>query len=95
MSLLPKEIESHYLGKPASESGVSADQGELERLRTEAILARHSACTAVVVDVGAGGELRFPACQESYEVHLIDAVELHRNKHIARGTPASLWRLSR
>src|SRR5260370_29205729 len=77
MSLLPKEIESHYLESRERER-LSADQGELERLRTEAILARHlPPAPAVVVDVGgAAGVYAFPLAKQRYEVHLIDPGQL-------------------
>src|SRR5713101_7975343 len=78
MSLLPKEIESHYLEGRERER-LSADRGELERLRTQAILARDlPPASAVVVDVGgAAGVYAFPLAKQGYEVHLIDPVELH------------------
>jgi ubiquinone/menaquinone biosynthesis C-methylase UbiE len=78
MSLLPKEVESHYLQGRERER-LSADRGELERLRTEAILSRDlPPAPAVVVDVGgAAGVYAFPLARRGYEVHLIDAVELH------------------
>jgi len=78
MSLLPKEIESHYLESRERER-LWADQGELERLRTEAILGRDlPPAPAVVVDVGgAAGVYAFPLAKQGYEVHLIDPVELH------------------
>jgi ubiquinone/menaquinone biosynthesis C-methylase UbiE len=78
MSLLPKEVESHYLESRERER-LSADRGELERLRTEAILARDlPPSPAVVVDVGgAAGVYAFPLAKQGYEVHLIDPVELH------------------
>ena len=78
MSLLPKEVESHYLESRERER-LSADRGELERLRTEAILARDlPPAPAVVVDVGgAAGVYAFPLAKQGYEVHLIDPLELH------------------
>jgi ubiquinone/menaquinone biosynthesis C-methylase UbiE len=78
MSLLPKEVESHYLQSRERER-LSADRGELERLRTEAILARDlPPAPAVIVDVGgAAGVYAFPLAMQGYEVHLIDPVELH------------------
>jgi ubiquinone/menaquinone biosynthesis C-methylase UbiE len=78
MSLLPKEVESHYL-QSCEQERLSADRGELERLRTQAILARDlPSAPAVVVDVGgAAGVYAFPLARQGYQVHLIDAVELH------------------
>jgi ubiquinone/menaquinone biosynthesis C-methylase UbiE len=78
MGLIPKEIEAHYLDGGESER-LSNEWGELERLRTQAILARHlPAPPAVILDVGGGtGVYAFPLAQQGYEVHLIDPVELH------------------
>jgi ubiquinone/menaquinone biosynthesis C-methylase UbiE len=78
MALIPKEIEAHYLRGGESER-LSNEWGELERVRTVAILARHlPPVPAVVLDVGGGaGAYAFPLTREGYEVHLIDPVELH------------------
>jgi SAM-dependent methyltransferase len=78
MSLLPNEVESHYLQSREQER-LGADRGELERLRTQAILARDlPSAPAVVVDVGgAAGVYAFPLARQGYQLHLIDAVELH------------------
>jgi ubiquinone/menaquinone biosynthesis C-methylase UbiE len=78
MGLIPKEIEAHYLEGGESER-LSNEWGELERLRTEAILARHlPPAPAVILDVGGGpGAYAFPLAKQGYEVHLVDPVELH------------------
>lgn len=78
MGLIPKEIEAHYLQSGESER-LSNEWGELERLRTQAILARHlPSAPAVILDVGGGaGAYAFPLAKQGYEVHLIDPVELH------------------
>jgi ubiquinone/menaquinone biosynthesis C-methylase UbiE len=78
MSLIPKEIESHYERTKESER-LSDGRGELERLRTQVILDRNLPPTpAVVFDVGgAAGVYAFPLAKQGYEVHLIDPVELH------------------
>jgi ubiquinone/menaquinone biosynthesis C-methylase UbiE len=78
MGLVAKEIEAHYLRGEESER-LSDEWGELERLRTQAILARHlPSPPAVILDVGgAAGAYAFPLAQKGYEVHLIDPVELH------------------
>lgn len=78
MSLLPKEIEAYYQQSKESER-LSNAWGELERLRTQAILARHlPSVPAVIFDVGGGaGVYALPLAKQGYEVHLIDAVELH------------------
>jgi ubiquinone/menaquinone biosynthesis C-methylase UbiE len=78
MGLIPEEIAAHYLQGRESER-LSNEWGELERLRTLAILARHlPPAPAVVLDVGGGaGAYAFPLAKQGYEVHLIDPVELH------------------
>jgi ubiquinone/menaquinone biosynthesis C-methylase UbiE len=78
MSLIPKEIEAHYLESKESER-LTGPLGDLERLRTQAILARHlPPAPAVIVDVGgAAGVYAFPLAKQGYQVHLIDPVELH------------------
>ncbi len=78
MSLIPKEIEQHYLGSNESKRLLGA-RGELERLRTHAILARElPPAPAAIADVGgAAGVYAFPLAKQGYEVHLIDPVELH------------------
>jgi ubiquinone/menaquinone biosynthesis C-methylase UbiE len=78
MSLIPKEIEGHYLQAKESER-LSNAWGELERLRTQAILARHlRPPPAVIFDVGgAAGVYAFPLAKQGYQVHLIDPVDLH------------------
>jgi 2-polyprenyl-3-methyl-5-hydroxy-6-metoxy-1,4-benzoquinol methylase len=78
MGLVAKEIEAHYLLGGESQR-LSNEWGELERLRTRAILARHlPSPPAVILDVGgAAGVYAFPLAKQGYEVHLIDAVELH------------------
>jgi ubiquinone/menaquinone biosynthesis C-methylase UbiE len=78
MSLIPKEIEAYYLQSRESER-LSNEWGELERLRTQAILARHlPSAPAVIFDVGGGaGVYALPLAKQGYEVHLIDAVDLH------------------
>ena len=78
MGLISKEIEAHYLQGGESDR-LSNEWGELERLRTQAILARHlPSAPAVILDVGGGaGAYAFPLAKQGYEVHLIDPVELH------------------
>jgi ubiquinone/menaquinone biosynthesis C-methylase UbiE len=78
MSLIPEEIESHYRQAKESER-LSNGRGELERLRTQAILAgRLPLAPATIYDVGgAAGVYAFPLAKLGYEVHLIDPVELH------------------
>jgi ubiquinone/menaquinone biosynthesis C-methylase UbiE len=78
MSLISKEIEDHYRQSTESER-LSAGRGELERLRTQAILARNlPLAPACIFDVGgATGTYAFPLAKQGYQVYLIDPVELH------------------
>jgi len=75
---IPKEVRAHYEAGQESER-LRAGQGELERLRTQAILARElPAAPATVYDVGGGaGVYAIPLAAAGYQVHLIDPVELH------------------
>ena len=79
VSLIPEEIESHYRQNKEFERLAAAGRGELERLRTQAILARRlPPAPAIVYDVGgAAGVYAFPLARQGYEVHLIDPVETH------------------
>jgi ubiquinone/menaquinone biosynthesis C-methylase UbiE len=85
MSLIPEEIEGHYLQVIEAER-LAAEQGELERLRTQQILARElPALPAVIFDVGgAAGVYAIPLSKQGYQVHLIDPVELHLRQARAR-----------
>jgi ubiquinone/menaquinone biosynthesis C-methylase UbiE len=91
MSLLSPEIDEHYR-QGVEWQRLSTQQGELERLRTRAILARDlPPPPAAIFDVGgAAGAYAFPLAEHGYEVHLIDAVELHldqaRSHSAASGT---------
>ena len=78
MSFVRREIEKHYSEVKESER-LASGVGELERLRTEAILAAHlPPPPAVIYDVGgAAGVYAFPLAERGYTVHLIDPVELH------------------
>jgi ubiquinone/menaquinone biosynthesis C-methylase UbiE len=78
MSLIAEEIETHYQQVQESER-LSEGIGELERVRTQAILAPHlPPPPAMVFDVGgAAGVYAFPLAQQGYQVHLIDPVEVH------------------
>jgi ubiquinone/menaquinone biosynthesis C-methylase UbiE len=77
MDLSP-EIREHYLRSQESQR-LSSAQGELEKLRTQAILSHNlPAAPAVVFDIGGGaGVHAFWLAQQGYQVHLIDPVELH------------------
>lgn len=78
MDLLAGEIKGYY-SKSEESARLSAGQGELERIRTLAILARElPPAPALIYDIGGGaGVYSFPLAQRGYEVHLIDPVELH------------------
>jgi ubiquinone/menaquinone biosynthesis C-methylase UbiE len=78
MSQLTREIEEHYL-QGIERERLSSYEGELERLRTQSILARFlPPAPAVVFDIGGGaGIYAFALAQMGYQVHLIDPVELH------------------
>jgi len=79
MSLIPEEIESHYLQNKESERLFGSQRGELERLRTEAILVQYlPPPPATIFDIGgAAGVYAFALAKQGYQVHLIDPVELH------------------
>ena len=78
MSLLPKEIEAYYLQSRESERLLN-EWGELERLRTQAIFGQYlPLAPATIFDVGGGaGVYALPLATQGYQVHLIDAVDLH------------------
>src|SRR5215472_5101427 len=78
MTRLSKEIEKHYLLGLERER-LSSNEGELECLRTRAILARYlPPAPAVILDVGGGAGIHaFPLAEMTYQVHLLDPVELH------------------
>jgi hypothetical protein len=69
MNLIPKEIAEHYLQSRESER-LSGERGELELLRTQAILARNlPSVPATILDVGgAAGIHAFPLAQQGYLV---------------------------
>ncbi len=78
MGVIPKEIEAHYLRGKESER-LSGERGELEQLRTQAILAQNlPRAPAEIFDLGgAAGIHAFPLAKQGHQVHLIDPVELH------------------
>jgi ubiquinone/menaquinone biosynthesis C-methylase UbiE len=84
-SLIPKEVESHYL-QVAEAERFSAAQGALERLRTQQILGRHlPPSPSTVFDIGgAAGVYAFPLAEQGYRVHLVDPVALHVEQARAR-----------
>ena len=91
MGPFPREIQEYYLR--SQETGrLSSPQGELERLRTQAILARHlPAPPAIVFDIGgAAGVHAFPLAKSGYQVNLIDPMELHLEQARAHATASGL-----
>jgi ubiquinone/menaquinone biosynthesis C-methylase UbiE len=91
MSLISKEIEAHYQQVP--ESGrLLEGVGELERVRTQAILARDlPPPPAVIFDVGgAAGVYAFPLAGQGYQVHLIDPVALHLGQARSRAAASRI-----
>jgi ubiquinone/menaquinone biosynthesis C-methylase UbiE len=91
MSFVRKEIEKHYSEVQESER-LASGVGELERLRTEAILAAHlPPPPAVIYDVGgAAGVYAFPLAEKGYTVHLIDPVELHLEQARSRASSSGV-----
>jgi ubiquinone/menaquinone biosynthesis C-methylase UbiE len=91
MGLIPEEIEGHYQQAVEAER-LAVEQGELERLRTQQILARElPSPPAVIFDVGgAAGVYAIPLAQQGYQVHLIDPVGLHLEQARARAEAAGV-----
>jgi ubiquinone/menaquinone biosynthesis C-methylase UbiE len=75
---IPKEVAGHYAEGREAER-LASGRGELERVRTQAILARYlPPPPATVLDVGgAAGVYAIPLAKQGYAVHLVDPVELH------------------
>jgi hypothetical protein len=65
MGLIPEEVEAYYLLGEESER-LSNEWGELERVRTQAILARHlPPAPALILDIGVGaGAYAFPLAKQ-------------------------------
>ena len=76
--MLAPEIEAYY-SRWQESSRLSEQEGELERVRTQEILARSlPAAPAEVYDIGgAAGVHAFWLAERGYRVHLIDPVERH------------------
>lgn len=91
MSPIPKEIEAYYLQTKEAER-LSNEWGELERLRTQALLARYlPPAPAAIFDVGGGaGVYAVPLARQGYQVHLIDAVDLHLQQARSRAAESSV-----
>jgi ubiquinone/menaquinone biosynthesis C-methylase UbiE len=91
MSMIRKEIEKHYSEVHESER-LSSGVGELERVRTETILATYlPPPPAVIYDVGgAAGVYAFPLAHQGYAVHLIDPIESHVEQARARASSSGV-----
>jgi ubiquinone/menaquinone biosynthesis C-methylase UbiE len=91
MALIPEEIDAHYRQADESER-LSDSWGELERVRTQAILSRQlPSPPAVILDVGgAAGAYAFPLAEQGYEVHLIDPVALHLEQARSRAASSAI-----
>jgi ubiquinone/menaquinone biosynthesis C-methylase UbiE len=91
MDLLAGEIQGYY-SKSAESERLSAGQGELERLRTLAIIARElPPAPAIVYDIGGGaGIYSFLLAQQGYKVHLIDPVALHLEQARAHASASGI-----
>ncbi len=76
--MLDPEIEGYYL-RTRESARLQADEGELERARTQSILARLlPPAPALVYDIGgAAGVYAFWLAERGYLVHLIDPVSEH------------------
>jgi ubiquinone/menaquinone biosynthesis C-methylase UbiE len=85
MGLLNPEIEEFYR-KYDEQRRLSGERGAIEKLRTQAILARHlPPPPAVVIDIGgAAGVHAFPLADGGYDVHLVDPVARHIEQASAR-----------
>jgi len=91
MSLIAREIEDHYREILESER-LSEGVGELERLRTQAILRRYlPQPPATIFDIGgAAGVYAFPLAEQGYRVHLIDPVQVHLDQAQSRAASSGV-----
>ena len=91
VSPMRKEIAEHYRHSKEAER-LFNEWGELERFRTQVILARHlPAVPSAIFDVGGGaGVYAFPLAQQGYAVHLIDAMERHVEQARARAVASGV-----
>ncbi|MFB3894727.1 MAG: class I SAM-dependent methyltransferase [bacterium] len=78
MTIISKEIDAYYRNSD-EQHRLFTGEGELERLRTQSILARNlPPAPAVIYDIGgAAGVYAFHLANQGYQVHLIDPVEPH------------------
>ncbi len=76
---LPAEAARHYASGYEATRLFGSAQGELERIRTQEIMARHlPKIPARVLDVGgAAGAYSLWLLDRGYEVRLLDALPLH------------------
>ena len=82
---MPDEI-SEYYQRGLEQERLRNPWGELERVRTLAIIEGHlPAPPATILDVGgAAGAYAFALAERGYRVHLVDPVELHLEQARAR-----------
>jgi hypothetical protein len=78
MSNLNKDIQAYY-NQDQEQTRLQSSRGQLERIRTEQLLARLlPPPPAVIIDIGgATGVYAFPLAEKRYTVHLIDPMPLH------------------
>jgi ubiquinone/menaquinone biosynthesis C-methylase UbiE len=89
--MLPPEIAAYYERGDEPERLTSGPAGQLEFLRTQALLDRLlPAPPAAIADVGGGAGIHaVPLAQRGYEVHLLDPVPLHVEQAAASEALAS------
>jgi len=87
MTELPPEILRHYEQRREAERLTAQPAGQLELLRTQALLARClPAPPAAVADVGGGAGIHaVPLAARGYDVSLVDPVPLHVEQARAAG----------
>jgi ubiquinone/menaquinone biosynthesis C-methylase UbiE len=89
--MLTPEIEAYYSRWQESDR-LSAKEGELERIRTQDLLARHlPQPPAEIYDIGgAAGVHAFWLAARGYRVHLIDPIERHLDQAREHETTSGL-----
>lgn len=89
--MIPEEIDRHYR-QGTEATRLFSGHGELERVRTQSILAPYlPPAPAVIFDVGgAAGVYAFPLAAQGYQVHLRDPVELHMEQARAHAAESGI-----